>query len=118
MLGGIFWGRGIYYSPLRNQTHILSTDEHEQLVEKELEGYCMIDIVPSIGGPTSNASSGIRGNTLRLIEDSIEPYYRKQFTFHNHHRDHSNSSQYGRSEDMNAESRPEKERERERDNER
>lgn len=71
MLGGVFWGRGVYYSPARNLTHILSTDEHEQEVERELEGYYMIDIVPHLGGPSSNSNTGIKGNTLKLIEESF-----------------------------------------------
>lgn len=68
MLGGVFWGRGIYYSPSKNFTHILATDENEQSVERELEGYCMIDIVPNLGGYSINTNNGIKGNTLRIIE--------------------------------------------------
>jgi hypothetical protein len=34
MIGGVFWGQGIYYSPSKNQTHILMTDEYEQVIEK------------------------------------------------------------------------------------
>jgi hypothetical protein len=105
MLGGVFWGRGVYYSPARNQTHILFTDVQEQMVERELEGYYMIDIVPNLGGYSSNPHSGIKGNTLRLIEDSFEPYYRKEFASvrKTDKLEQSNNSDYGRSEDMSGE---------------
>ncbi len=67
MMGGVFWGKGVYYSPTKNLTHILSTDEQEQHVERELEGYYMIDIVPNLGGASLNSNTGIKGSTLRLI---------------------------------------------------
>lgn len=105
MIGGVFWGQGIYYSPLKNQTHILWTNEYENSIEKELEGYYMIDIVPNIGGQSANSSTGVKGNTLKVIEESFEPYYRKEFgmakpTRENAEQSSSNNSEYGVSEDM------------------
>jgi hypothetical protein len=63
----------------------------------------MIDIVPNLGGPCPNNNIGIKGSTLRLIEESFEPYYRKEFTRNSKDKlDQSNNSDYGRSEEMSG----------------
>ena len=64
LMGGAFWGKGVYYSPNCNETFIFSTDEKEQRVEKEFQGYVMIDIVPSIGVQVES-SSGLKGSALK-----------------------------------------------------
>jgi len=60
----------------------------------------MIDIVPNLGGYSINANTGIKGNTLRIIEESFEPYYRKEFANQQEKLDKSSNSEYGHSEDM------------------
>lgn len=68
----------------------------------------MIDIVPNIGGQSANSSTGIKGSTLKVIEESFEPYYRKEFGMVKNARENveqssSNNSEYGVSEDMSRE---------------
>jgi hypothetical protein len=36
MIGGVFWQRGLYYSPFKNMTTVLMTNEYEQQIQDEL----------------------------------------------------------------------------------
>jgi len=70
-MGGVFWGLGVYYSPSKNITNILKTTENEQVIERELEGYHMIDIIPPIGADSMNSSTGIKGKTLNSLASML-----------------------------------------------
>ena len=49
LIGGVFFGVGIYYSPMKNTTSVMFSDEQEQVVDKEMPGYVMITLPMRIG---------------------------------------------------------------------
>lgn len=103
LLAGSFWGKGMYYSPINNETSILHTDQNQQSVESEFPGYVLIDITPPIGIPKEQNESGIKGDALKKAIETLEPYYLKQFTKYNKTKliSKSNASEYGFSQEMN-----------------
>lgn len=79
MIGGVFWANGLYYSPSKNSTTLLVTDEYEQHIQEEFTGYVLLDIPPPLGQPTPNNHPGFAGLALPMLMTSMEPYYKRQF---------------------------------------